>query len=93
VVFVRIIDVQQILMQEPRAAFKGAQLIAIDEQMKHVVKETERKEQERERITVIKVKETLGRAHIDAAFGKKKTVKHSGERPDNTGRKKIDYTV
>ncbi len=89
----RIIDVQQILMQEPRAAFKGAQLIAIDEQMKHVVKETERKEQERERITVRKVRETLSRAKVDAAAGRKKTVKHTAERADGSGRRRIDYTI
>ena len=89
----RIVDVQQILMQEPRAAFKNAQLIAVDEQMKQVVKELQQREQQRKRKTVTKVTGTESRERVQDLQGKKKTIRHSGMRRNSITKHKIDYTI
>lgn len=89
----RIIDVQQILMQEPRVAFKNAELIAVDQQMKQVVKETEEREQQRKRTTVTKIDGSERRERVEDSAGRKKTVRHAGTRPHTAGRGKIDYTI
>jgi len=51
---VRIIDIQQVLMQEPFAGFKGAELLAVETQLKAVNRQQAKVAQRRERILVLR---------------------------------------
>lgn len=89
----RIVDVQQILMQDARVAFKQAQLIAVDEQMKQVVNEVEAREQQRKRKTVAKINGSETCVSVKDLQGKKKTIRHSGMRRNSSSKHKVDYTI
>lgn len=86
----RIVDVHQILLQEPRVAVKNAQLIAVDEQMKQVVHEREVKDRQARKI---KVRRTKGSMSDNAVEGKKEdtSLENNIRQSKRSGKRTLDY--
>lgn len=75
----RVVDVLQIFMQEPRVAFKQAQLIAVDLQMKDTVAVQQKKTRRKERTTVIQAARTEKKENVTGVKRSKGYIKSGGK--------------
>ena len=88
-----VVDVLQILMHEPRVAFKQAQLIAVEAQMKEVANGQQLQAQKKVRSVVMKSDKTDKKQKAHKTQQGKTFLKIKGGQNDASSRRVIDLSV